>query len=183
MIDAYRLTDSLAGKAYCRVKRDLSVRWVALDLARWGKYGETIQLTETIAKPFASASAITHLDSLANAAVAEDPGRIAAAQRKVNAWPSVGSDPDCGNPTKAPLPAQRGGVKQISREELEKLSSGAGPVFVDSGAQPVDQVLRRNRARFHDDEFVQWHYQDDEQQALSEAFIGYHEIDGTELET
>jgi hypothetical protein len=187
MIDAYRLTDSLAGKAYCKVKRDIAARWVEQHLAHWCKDGEAIQLTETIAKtPFAE-SAIAHSECLANAGVAENDNRIAAARAKVAVWPSVGADPGYGKPTKAPLPTQPGGIKQISREELEKLSSGACPVVVDSGAYPVDHALRKNRmgVRLPNSEFVQQHFYDDDEQGSVPAAglpVGYRETDGTELE-
>jgi hypothetical protein len=186
MIDAYRLTDSLAGKAYCKVKHDMATKWVEQDLAQWCRDGEAIQLTESIAKTPAAESAIAHSECLANAGVTGNGNRIAAARAKVAAWPSVGVDPQYGQPTKAPLPTQPGGIKQISREELEKLSSGAGPVIVDSGAYshsyaPVDHALRKNRmrGRLSNSEF-----DDDEQGSVPAAGlpVSYHETDGTELE-
>jgi hypothetical protein len=188
MIDAYRLTDSLAVKAYCKVKHEIAGRWVEQDLARWCKDGEAIQLTGTIAQSSVAASAITHSECMANAAVAENDSHIAAAQRKVNAWPSVGSDPRYGKPTKAPLPTQPGGIKRISREELERLSSSTGPVVVEKEDRQVPDVLhllRKNtmRGRLPNNDFVRQHYDDDEQWSLPAALpVDYHETDGIELE-
>jgi hypothetical protein len=161
---------------------ETAAEWVNQDLARWCKGGEAIQLTERIAEPSVAESAITNTECEANAGAAEMVGSIAAARRKVGAWPRVGADPDYGKPTRAPLPTQPGGIKTISCEELERLSSGIGLALVGSGARPVDKVLRESRTRLPNNDVVQQHYEDDEREASSDVPVGYHEID-SELET
>jgi hypothetical protein len=183
MIDAYRLTDSLAGKAYCKVKREPAARWVAQGLARWCKGGEAIQLTEPIAKSSITESAITSSECAANAGAATKDASIADARCKVAAWPLVGVDAAYGKPTRAPLPTEPGGIRKVSHEELEKLSSDTGSVYADSGVFPVDYALRKNstRMRLPNNDFVQQHYNDDERESLPGLPLDYHD-DGVELE-
>jgi hypothetical protein len=194
MIEAYRLTDNLSDEPYCKVRREVAASWVEQNLARWCKDGKAIQQTEAIADPCGTRSAlsradraITSADSMANAGAEESDDRIAAARRKVQAWPSVGA----GKLTRAPLPTEPGGIRQISREELERLSLDSGSAFVGSGI-PVDYIARMNRRitiRLLDNDLVQQRYEDlasaDElngRESLSDEPEN-HGVDETELAT
>jgi len=172
MIEAYRSTDSLFGKPYCKIRPEDAAAWVDQHLARCCKNGDAVQLTETVAERFdTKSSAITNLESEANAGLVKRDQRVALARCKVKAWPSVGSDPIFGRPTKAPLPTQPGGIRIMSREELERLSAGVGQVFVGLGDRPVDNALRQNQElprRLRSDDFVEQFYSNDEQETLSE---------------
>jgi len=125
---------------------------------------------------------------MANAGAEESDDRIAAARCKVQAWLLVA---DGKVVPRAPLPNEPGGIRQISREELERLSSGTGPVFVGS-ANPVDHLVRMNRritTRLLDNDSVRQEYEDfalaDELRA-SESLsseLGDHLVDETDLGT
>ena len=188
-IEVYRLTDNLSGKPRCQVRSDIAAELVEQDLARWCKSGTAVQLTGTVAEPSGTESAITHSECAANAGAARKDSTIAAACCKVKAWLLVGADPAYGKPTRAPLPTEPGGIRTMSREELETLRSGTGPVFVGLGARPVDDVLRKNRTHVFDNDFVQQHYKEDESESCEETQervygvpIGCHEGDVSELE-
>jgi hypothetical protein len=184
MIEAYRLTDAISGAPYCKVRLETATRWARQDLVRWCKDGKAIQLTEAVAEPSVAGSSITAAECEANAGAADEDRRIAAARHKVVAWLLVGADPNYCKPTSAPLPTEPGGIKNISREELERLSSWTswtGLAIVGEGTQPVDEVLRKNRTRLPTHEFVQ-HYEDDERESTSDVPIGFHEVTD-ELET
>ena len=201
MIEVYRATDSIFGRPYCKIGPEDSAAWVDQGLACWCKNGKAVQLTETVAERFdTKSSAITNLESEANAGLVKQDGCIASARNKVKAWPSVGSDPVFGSPTKAPLPAQPGGIRTISGEELERLSAGIGQPLLESAGRIAPRgrsrlPSRRKTTRPVDnallgDEFVQQYYSNDEQEYLNEKVErlsgvpnGCHEVEGGEVDT
>ena len=125
MIEAYRATDSLSGRAYCKAGRETATAWVRQDLARWCKSGKAVQLTETVAEASATSSVITASDSRANVGLEGSEARIEAARCKVKAWPLVGSDPTYGALNRST------GIRVMPREELERSTAGFDLAFVD----------------------------------------------------
>lgn len=105
-----------------------------------------------------------------------------AVRRKVAVWPEVydqraplpghGRASDCGNTP---------GIRLMTREELQKLSSQQG-AFIGLEAQPSNYSLRKSKMRAMRDDFVRQHYGDDEAEPESEVAVGYHEVDASELE-
>lgn len=167
-VEVYLPNDNLSGKPYCKARGDIAAEWVEQDLARWFRNGEAVHLTETGAELPGTTSAITYSECAANAGAAKRDSSILTGRCKVKAWRLVGADPAYGEPTRAPLPAEPGGIITMSREKLERLSSGIGLELDGSVVRPVDTVLRENRTRSLDNDFVQQNYTDDDGESPGE---------------
>lgn len=118
------------------------------------------------------------------AAATLSAAQVEAVQRKVAVWPEIYDE-------KAPLPGYvrdsnrrntMRGVTLMSRDELQRLSN-LQVAFIGSETRPLDELFRKNTTRLPDNDFVQQHYVDDERESLSDIAVGYHDIDGSELET
>jgi hypothetical protein len=192
VVEVYPLTDDLSGKPRCHFRRDIAAELVEQGLACWCKSDKAVQLTEIAAEPFGTESAITHSECAANAGAARRDSIIAAACCKVKAWPLVGVDPAYGEPTRAPLPTEPGGVRAMSCEELTRV-----PVFHlydpsarSLGPRPVKSTLRKSRTHLVNNYFVQQRYEDDDQESPEEEQerlrgvpAGCREGDVSELDT
>jgi len=184
LVDLYTLAESLSERA--RHQRALGEieDLVKQGLAEWCKGTTAARLTEPIRDGFSTRASITDEENAANAGADKSDIKITTARNKVAAWPSV-----CER--NAPLPIEPGGIRTMSREELERF-----PVFqfygqpaLSLGPRPVDNALRKNRTHVFDSVFVQQHYENDEpeswgerQERLYGVPVGCREGDVSELE-
>ena len=162
---------------------DRLARWVLPDaIQRTEVTSEVVPDQPTITDSECEINAGAYAGLRRGAAETLSPAQVEAVRRKVAVWPEIYDQ-------KAPLPGYRRnfdcrntvrGITLMSRDELQKLSE-LQVAFIGSEAQPPNYLLRKSRMRTMRDDFVLQHYRDDEPEPDSEATVGYHELDDSEL--
>lgn len=164
---------------------DHRARWVSPDAIQRTEFNsEAVSDQPTITDSECEINAGAYAGLRRGAAETLSPAQLEAVRRKVAVWPEIYDQ-------KAPLPGYRRtsdcrnnvrGITLMNRDELQKLSD-VQVGFIGSEAQLPSYLVRKRRMRIMREEFVLQHYRDDEAEPDSEATVGYHELDDSELET
>jgi hypothetical protein len=141
-VGVYGPNDELAGPPWFKVAAQTATAFVEQGLASWCNGGEVLRLKERTASASPTRSSVTHVECLANVGLGSDE-EVASAKCKVNVWLLVGVDAEYGQPTRAPLPAQRG-IKCVNADELQRLSSTPLP-FVGHNTSGVRKQNKRQK--------------------------------------
>jgi hypothetical protein len=178
---------------YAKVQREAAERMVDDRRARW-VLPDAIQRTEATSEMVSDQPTITDSECEINAGAYAGRRRGAAerlssaqaegVRRKVALWPEIYDQ-------KSPLPGRYRnsnccntvrGITLMSRDELQKLSD-LQVGFIGSETRRLDRLSRKDRMRITGDDFVLQHYRDDELEPGSDVAVGYHELDGSDVET
>ena len=164
---------------------DRRARWVSPDaIQRTEVASEVVSDQPTITDSECEINAGAYPGLRRGAAATLSTAQVEAVRRKVAVWPDIYDQ-------RAPLPGYGrsssrcntgSGITLMSRDELQRLSDRQVGLTC-SETQPLDRLLRKNRVRIAEDDFVLQHYRDDEPENVSDIAVGYHELDDSELET